>query len=215
MYGNIEVLGMIIKSMNIGEYDKRLTILTKDRGKIAVFARGARRPNSAFLGSSRLFCFGTFTLYEGRDAYNLQAASISKYFDEVSSDMENACYGAYFLELADYYGKEHLREPELLKLLYAALLALPKESIPSKLVRRIFELRAMVIGGEYEAEPAGIGASCLYAWDFIIRTPIEKLFRFTLQEEVFTELAWYIDKNIKKYIDKKMNSLEILELICA
>ena len=46
MYGNTVVQGIVIKSINIGEFDKRITILTRDRGKIGAFVRGARRPSS-------------------------------------------------------------------------------------------------------------------------------------------------------------------------
>ena len=55
--------------------------------------------------------------------------------------------------------------------------------------------------------------ACNYTWDFIIHTPIEKLFKFTLKDTLFDELAGNIDRNISKFIDKKMNSLDILEAI--
>ena len=185
MYGNTVVQGIVIKSINIGEFDKRITILTRDRGKIGAFVRGARRPSSQLMGASRLFSFGEFTLYEGRDAYNLQNANISKYFDEISSDIENTCYATYFAEIADYYAKEYLNEPDLLKLIYVALLAINNKNIPNKLVRRIFELRAMVIGGEYEPFLEKASDACNYTWDFIIHTTIEKLFKFTLNYTLF------------------------------
>ena len=102
----------------MGDNDRRLVILTRERGKITAFARGAKRPGSQLMGVTRPFVFGTFKLYEGRDAYNLQGADVLNYFAEIPLDMEAACYGSYFLEFADYYGRENLEATEQLLLLY-------------------------------------------------------------------------------------------------
>ena len=74
----IQTTGMVLYAAPVGEFDKRLILLTGDRGKITAFARGAKRTGSLLRAASRPFAFGTFTLSETRDAYNLYGAEISK-----------------------------------------------------------------------------------------------------------------------------------------
>ncbi len=144
----ITVTGMVLAAAPIGEYDRRVVILTKERGKISTFARGARKPNSALVGVTSPFSFGQFTVYEGRTSYTLMSASISNYFQELRMDVEGAYYGFYFLDLANYYGREANDETPLLKLLYQTLRALVNPKIPNRLIRYIYELKIISINGE-------------------------------------------------------------------
>ena len=145
----IAAQGMVLSAMSVGDYDKRVVLLTKELGKVAVFARGARRANSTLLASTRPFSFGTFFLYPGRDAYTLQSAEIKEYFAGLSNNMEALTYGCYFLEVADYYTREGNDETPMLNLLYMTVKALINQKIENPLVKLIFELRAMTINGVY------------------------------------------------------------------
>lgn len=142
------VMGMVLSATPVGDYDKRLVILTKEIGKISAFAKGARRPNSALLACSEPFSFGEFTLYVGRSSYSVQSVEISNYFPELRADFERLCFGLYFCEFADYITKENNDERDILKLLYQTLRALVKRTIELPLIRAIFELKIMTINGE-------------------------------------------------------------------
>lgn len=206
--------GMVLKETPVGEYDRRLVILTRERGKITAFARGAKRPGNVLMAVSRPFVFGQFKLFEGREAYSLQGAEISNYFAEISADMEAACYGSYFLEFADYYCRENVDGTEMLLLLYQSLRALLKPALPDSLVKLIFELRAMVANGEYtEKPPRPVSDSATYAWEYIIASPIGSLYTFTLTEKVQQELKTCVEINKNKFIDRSFHSLEVLEMM--
>ena len=205
--------GMVLSSAPAGDYDRRVVLLTKEAGKIAVFARGSRRQNSPLLAASSPFCFGTFTVYEGRTAYTLVSAEISQYFEQVKADFEATCYGCYFMEFADYYTQENLDASMMLNLLYASLLALGRESLPDRLVRYVFEIRLMVINGEYPqdlAEDEALPEAVRYTLYYAIHAPLQKLYTFVVRNEVLENIAKLQDQIRERYVDRRFHSLELL-----
>lgn len=149
MNQSIKVTGIVLHVMPIGEYDKRVIILTSERGKITAFARGARRQKSPMQAAMNLFCFGEFEVFEGRDAYSAVKVEIKNYFRELSTDLDMTYYGCYFLELADYFCHADDDSKEQLKLLYQTLKALSVKSLDHRLVRYIYELKLLYFHGVY------------------------------------------------------------------
>ncbi|MCR5467687.1 MAG: DNA repair protein RecO [Lachnospiraceae bacterium] len=139
---------MVLFQSAVGENDKRLVILTKEKGKITVFARGARRPGNANLAVGP-FSTGEFEVIEGRSAYNLKRSVISNYFRELATDPKQAYYGFYFLEACGFYAVENADESNLINLLYITLRAMERKQMDMELLRRVFELKLLAIEGEY------------------------------------------------------------------
>lgn len=209
----ITVTGMVLAAYPYNDYDKRLVVLTKERGKITVFAKGARRQNSSLLAVCNSFVFGEFFVYEGRSSFNLMQAKVLNYFSELSTDVEGACYGFYFCEVAEYYTREANDELPMLKLLYQSLRALGNAHIPDELVRYIYELKTLVLNGEcpVEFDELELSDSARYTLSFIVASPPEKLYTFTVSEGVLGELRFVLHRWRDLYMEGKFKSLEILE----
>lgn len=210
----LKVNGMVLSATPFGDYDKRVVLLTRERGRITAFARGARRQNSVLLAAANPFAFGVFSVYEGRSAYTLVGAEISSYFTEVKGDFEAACYGCYFMEVAEYYSRENLDGTDLLNLLYVTFRALSKKQPDNELIRCVFEMRAMVQNGEYPyetAEDASLQEGTRRAVAFVLYAPLQKLYSFTLTEEVFAEFRSVQDRLNRRRIDREFKSLGILK----
>lgn len=212
----ITVTGIVLKQSPVGEYDRLITLLTRERGKISAFVRGARRPGSRLTAAANPFSFGRFKLYEGKSAYNLGDADIQNYFEELRTDYIGACYGMYFVEVADYYARENNDELELMKLLYQSLRALCAPSLPNPLVRCIFECRAIAVNGEFPGVPQdrSLEPSAVYALQYIESSPLESLYTFTVTEPVLRQLQQVAEDYMKKYVGHRFKSLEVLQTLC-
>lgn len=246
MKDQIRVRGMVIAQSPIGEYDRRVVLLTLEKGKISAFARGARRPNSQLIGASQPMTFGIFYLYPGKNSYTLVSAEIENYFAELKKDLLKVTYGTYFLELASYLTRENNDERQILKLLYQSLRVMEKGTVPLKLIRCIYEIRLLTCFGEgmqvfkcslcgseeelthFSALRGGVICSkcwrhaidsvwlvdsSLYTLQFIISTPIEKVFSFIVSEKVLERLMRISKEFLGKHLQGDFKSLEMIEVL--
>ncbi len=212
----ITVTGIVLKQSPVGEYDRHISLLTKERGKISAFARGARKPGNKLAAAAAPFSFGRFKLYEGRSSYTLAEADIQNYFEKLRSDYEGACYGMYFAEVADYYTRENSDEREMMKLFYQSLRALCTESLPNQLVQCVFECKAIAVNGEFPGPPADrqLEESTVYALQYIAATPIERLYTFVVSDSCLAELRQVAKDYMKRFVGKEFKSLEVLQTLC-
>ncbi|HAU99868.1 MAG: DNA repair protein RecO [Lachnospiraceae bacterium] len=213
MRDNILLTGMILQTSPVNDYDRRLVVLTKERGKVTIFARGARRQNSKLTAAANPFCFGVFKVYEGKSAYNLIDVEVRYYFEELRSNVEGAYLGMYFLEYAAWYSRENNDELELLKLLFQSVRAIVKGTIDYRLIRRIFEIKILAVNGEFPG--LSDNEACLeatrYTVNFIVNTPVEKLYTFKVSDAVLKELSVLCERCGKRNSDHRFKSLETLD----
>ena len=57
---------LVLREVNYKESDKILTLLTEEKGKLTVSARGCRKKDSPISSACQLLSWAEFTLYEFR-----------------------------------------------------------------------------------------------------------------------------------------------------
>lgn len=144
-----KLTGIVLSSRNIGETDRRIVLLTREKGKISAFARGAVKPRNPLVSSTQAFTFGEFFVYAQRDSYSLNVVNVIKHFDSFSKDLDKYYYASYMSEVADYYTRENLYAGDELLLLFQSYKALEAGTIGNELVRYIYDWRMLLLTGEY------------------------------------------------------------------
>lgn len=210
---SLELTGVVLLTQPLGEYDKRLVILTRERGKITAFAHGARRPGSPIMAACNPFVFGTFTVIPGRNAYTLRSANVANYFTELAAAQPGVYYGFYFLELASYFSAEEMEAGEMVNLIYVSLKAILKGAIPAEFLRKVYECRIMADNGVFAPpdEPGRMDQSAWYALKYTAGCKVTELFTFRLSEEAEKDYSEYVKRLLRRAVDRPLKSRALLE----
>ena len=142
-----KVTGIVLSVYPVGENDRRLTILTKERGKIQVFARGSRRPKHPLFGVTQPLIYCEFMVTDTRNYTYLNSAECKDYFYFLKKDLEDIYYSSYFAEVAEYFTMAGQDDRNILNLLFVTFLAMKKKLISLSLIRRIYELKILQFAG--------------------------------------------------------------------
>jgi len=154
---------LILRTYKLGEADRIVVFLTRDRGKRRGVARGARRSRSRFGGALEPLTRVGVTYFEreGRDLVTLDYAEAER--SPLSSSDPAACvYAEYFAELIDESAPEG--DPgETLYRLGASTLDALAAGAPARELARYFEYWLLRLQGVYP--PHRVCARCGHGLD--------------------------------------------------
>lgn len=142
----IVTAGLVLRETVTRETDKILTVLTPDRGKISLIARGARRKNSRLAAACQLLAYSELTIYEKGQWFMLDEAETLELFTGLRTDFVALSLASYLANLTDATAQAE-DTSQLLRLLLNALYALSVLHKPPQLVKPAFELRLMALSG--------------------------------------------------------------------
>lgn len=140
--------GLIIREYNgVGEADRFITVLTRDKGVIRAKVRGARKIQSRSGSATGLLCYSRLHLIAGRDTYIVETAQPIEVFFGLRNDIEKTALAQYFCELAAALCPADEPAEEQLRLILNGLHHLMENTRDPLLVKGIVESRLLSLAG--------------------------------------------------------------------
>lgn len=207
----IKTNGVIIKSENYNEYDKLLSILTFDFGKILVYAFGVRRENSKNIGKTQILTFGEFEINENGEKKTFLTVNKPKSFAIFLDDYDKYCCALYFLELINYFFYESMQAEKECFLLYYACKALVDNKQGLILTRRVFELKLLMLQGFAKNSDDIKDNEVRFVWHYIENADMEKVFNFKITNAILKKFENEVSIEYKNKINKTFRSIEFYE----
>ena len=144
---NIKINGIVIAENNMGDYDKLLTMLTPNYGKISCVAKGARRPQSALLAGTQLFCFGEYLMYKGTNTYHINSCETIEIFYNLRTDLDKLKYAIHINKIIQDITEENENCYRILQLFLNTLYTISETEKDKDFILSIFKLRLLCILG--------------------------------------------------------------------
>ncbi|MBW4519672.1 MAG: DNA repair protein RecO [Scytolyngbya sp. HA4215-MV1] len=138
--------GINLKSMPIGEFDRLVTILTREHGLVRAVAAGSRKHQSKLGGRSGLFVVNELLIAKGRSLDKITHAETLKSYPGLGHDLRKLTVSQYLAELVLYQAFSDQAQEELFCLFNAHLAQLeklPSEQVLTFLNAAIFQFLAL------------------------------------------------------------------------
>ena len=143
----VKTKGIIIAEKMMSDFDKILTILTPNMGKIECMAKGARRPKSLLMAGTQFLCFGDYLLYKGSENYSMNSCETIELFYNIRIDLDKLKYAAYITKIINDVTTENQNNYKVLQLFLNTLYVISNTDKDLELVTSIFRIRLLSIIG--------------------------------------------------------------------
>ncbi len=119
----LQTEAFVLRSIDYGETSRIVTLFTKQRGKVAVMAKGARRSGSRFGSSLQPMSYTHVVIYykPSRNVQTLSESSHLHFFDGITRNLESVSCGLRIVELVHALMQEEERSPRAFDLVLEVL----------------------------------------------------------------------------------------------
>lgn len=143
----VKTKGIIIAEKIMSDFDKMLTILTPNMGKIECVAKGSRRPKSLLMAGTQFLCFGDYMLYKGGENYSMNSCETIELFYNIRTDLDKLKEAVYITKIINDVTTENQNNYKILQLYLNTLYVISNTDKDLEFVTSIFRLRLLSIIG--------------------------------------------------------------------
>ncbi|MCG8552447.1 MAG: DNA repair protein RecO [Desulfobacterales bacterium] len=149
--GDFSTDAILLRKIEYGDHDLIISFLTRDRGKISVMAKNAKKSVRRFSGAMDLFSVNHIQCVfpkKNKDAMiNLCQTVLENGFPRIRYNVVNTAYASYWTEIVSQWLEEGKAQPEIFELLYTALDMVNDGSIRTEVISLLFQIRFMRLSG--------------------------------------------------------------------
>jgi DNA repair protein RecO (recombination protein O) len=133
---------IILKTSNLKEADKIVSIFSEKEGKISAVARGVKKPASSLRACVQPFCHSLLHLSRGKGLDIITQGKIIDFYADARLDFKRMLYSVYLMELLDKSLMERMPLNELYNTTLEVLQYINGQGA-SPLLIRLYELRLL------------------------------------------------------------------------
>src|SRR5947207_1459916 len=203
---------LILRTYPLGEADRIVVFLTRDRGKKRGVAKNARQSRRRFGGALEPMTCGrvTYRERERRDLVLLQDVAPTR-SPLTAADGDVLGYVGYFAELIDEWSPENDPSEPLFRLGTSVVEAMTA-GVPIQALARYFEFWLLRLQGVYQADPDLSIAARAFLTAARSCSPLA-LGGVPMSTEVFRELERVHHAQIAMHLEKDLKSAKVLREI--
>jgi DNA repair protein RecO (recombination protein O) len=135
--------GIVLREYPVGENDKFIHVLTKERGVIEISVRGGRKMTSKNAGGSQLFAYSDFSIRSDKGRYYLDSSQLVKLFYKIRENLDSLALADYISEVVSYVAGQHEQKDDLIRLVLNTLHFLSNGERKCSFLKAVFEMRFM------------------------------------------------------------------------
>jgi DNA repair protein RecO (recombination protein O) len=201
---------LVLRTYKLGEADKIVVFLTRDRGKKRGVAKGARRPRSSFTGALEPMTEVRVAYFEKerRELVGLNYAETHR-SPLTLGNPDALGYIGYFAELLDEWAQESDADDRLYRL-GASMLDALSTGAPVEPLARYFEFWLLRLQGVYPESQAGLSAGAAAFLAESRTVPPQQVGSVRVEPRALRELENVHRTLISMHLEKTLKSDRVL-----